>query len=126
MQLVNFTELGYDTPGGRYYTDGSNSAEEYFDKFFNDKFHKALRMNDKVIFYDDDLYGLPLAYFRTIIELTVEIYGPILVKDYINIEKSKISESLKNLFNETINFYLNKPAGYKHPDNLLCVKRYNR
>lgn len=126
MQLVKFTELGYDTPGARYYTDGENSAEEYFDKFFNDKFHEALRMNDRIIFYDEDLYGLPLVHFRTLIELTIEIYSPILVKEYIDIERSKISDSLKNLFKETIDVYLNKPIGYKHPDNLLHVKRYNR
>lgn len=126
MSIVKFTELGYNTPGGNYYISGENSAEEYFDKFFNDKFHQSLNDRDRIVFIDEDLYNLPTAYFRTLIEITVEIYGAFLVNKYINIKGSKISDELKTLFNDTIEFYLNKPIGYKHPDNLLYVKRYNR
>lgn len=124
-EILYFTELNYATPGGRYYTDGINSGEEYYEKILQSKIHDAVRNEYKIIFDDKDIYGLPFTYFRTMIELSCETYGPLLVNLYIDIDRSNVPDDIKKLFHEIIEFYLNKPIGYKHPDNLYYAKRYN-
>lgn len=125
-EVVTFTELGYDTPGGNYIIRGNNSGEEYFDEFFKDKLHDAMKNEYKIRFTASNVFGLPMVYFRTIIELSIELYGLSLIEKYIDIDNSDISNDRKNDFKQILDFYSSKEIGYKHPDNLKYVKRYNR
>lgn len=122
-KIITFTELNYINPGSNYIKFGDHSGEEYFENFFKDELEDTIKNNGKIFLLGNKVIAIPDTYFRTIIELSCEVFTPFIVASYINVDYLNIG--LHKLFYDIIDFYYNKPEGYKHPDNLKYAKRYN-
>jgi len=51
-----------DAPGARYYKDGDNSGQEFYEKILKLSFEQCVANNEKLVVDFDDCYGFPSSF----------------------------------------------------------------
>ena len=74
-----------DTPGARYYTDGDNSGEEFYDKILNKQFQSALDDNTKLTIDLDGTEGYATSFLDEAFVRLVKDFGKEIVLKHIKI-----------------------------------------
>ncbi|WP_379092486.1 STAS-like domain-containing protein [Pedobacter sp. UC225_65] len=74
-----------ETPGARYYEDGDDSGQEFFDKCLKDAFAKAVAENAVLVVDLDDTEGYATSFLDEAFVRLVQEFGKAKVKKYIRI-----------------------------------------
>ena len=71
------------TPGARYYKDGQNSGEEFYEKLLSVKFKEALDAGSKLVIDLDGTEGYATSFLDEAFRKLSEAYSPDVVWDNI-------------------------------------------
>lgn len=92
-----------DTLGGRTYTDGKFSGQEFFDRLLKDKFQEAIE-KDEILQIDlDGTYGYPSSFLDQSFGELARVYGVEVVQERLKF----ISDDEIELENR-VRYYINR------------------
>jgi len=101
--LIKISNDFSDTPGARYYKDGDNSGEEFYERILKPAFDNCIKKNEIMSVDFDDCYGFPPSFLSESFGRLSDEFGVKIVLESIQIIseqdpliKSQVVDIIKN------------------------------